>query len=91
MIRRDTVGEVDQILERLRAAKALVVVALLVSAPAFAASDIFAKIGDIKGESQDSKHKDWIEVSSFSWGMNNVQTNNGKVHNHQIHKTILSC
>jgi type VI protein secretion system component Hcp len=26
------------------------------------ASDIFAKIGDIKGESLDSKHKDEFEV-----------------------------
>jgi type VI secretion system secreted protein Hcp len=33
------------------------------------ASDIFAKIGDIKGESLDSKHKDEIEVLSFSWGV----------------------
>lgn len=50
--------------------KALVVVAFLVSAPAFAASDIFAKIGNIKGESTDTTHKDWIEISSFSWGAN---------------------
>jgi type VI secretion system secreted protein Hcp len=35
------------------------------------ASDIFAKIGDIKGESLDSKHKDEIEVLSFSWGVTN--------------------
>ena len=35
------------------------------------ASDIFAKIGDIKGESQDDKHKDEIEVLSFSWGVTN--------------------
>jgi type VI secretion system secreted protein Hcp len=35
------------------------------------ASDIFAKIGDIKGESTDSKHKDEIEVLSFSWGVTN--------------------
>ena len=35
------------------------------------ASDIFAKIGDIKGESIDSKHKDEIEVLSFSWGVTN--------------------
>jgi type VI secretion system secreted protein Hcp len=35
------------------------------------ASDIFAKIGDIKGESLDSKHKDEIEVLSFSWGVSN--------------------
>ena len=33
------------------------------------ASDIFAKIGDIKGESQDEKHRDWIEVLSFSAGI----------------------
>ena len=32
------------------------------------ASDIFAKIGDIKGESLDSKHRDEIEVLSWSWG-----------------------
>src|SRR6266404_8015341 len=36
------------------------------------ASDIFAKIGDIKGESLDSKHKDEIEVLSFSWGVTNT-------------------
>lgn len=33
------------------------------------ASDIFAKIGDIKGESLDDKHKDEIDVLSFSWGL----------------------
>jgi len=31
--------------------------------------DIFAKIGDIKGESLDDKHKDEIEVLSYSWGV----------------------
>lgn len=36
------------------------------------ASDIFAKLGDIKGESQDAKHKDEIEVLSFSWGVTNA-------------------
>ena len=35
------------------------------------ASDIFAKIGDIKGESLDDKHKDQIEVLSWSWGVTN--------------------
>jgi type VI secretion system secreted protein Hcp len=38
------------------------------------ASDIFAKIGDIKGESLDAKHKDEIEVLSFSWGVTNSGT-----------------
>lgn len=36
------------------------------------ASDIFAKIGDIKGESLDAKHKGEIDVLSFSWGANNA-------------------
>jgi type VI secretion system secreted protein Hcp len=36
------------------------------------ASDIFAKIGDIKGESVDDKHKDEIEVLAFSWGVANA-------------------
>ena len=36
------------------------------------ASDIFAKIGDIKGESLDDKHKDEIEVLSWSWGVSNA-------------------
>ena len=33
------------------------------------ATDIFAKIGDIKGESLDSKHKDEVEILSWSWGV----------------------
>jgi type VI secretion system secreted protein Hcp len=33
------------------------------------ASDIFAKIGDIKGESLDAKHKGEVEVLSWSWGV----------------------
>jgi type VI secretion system secreted protein Hcp len=36
------------------------------------ASDIFAKLGDIKGESSDDKHKDEIEVMSWSWGVTNT-------------------
>jgi type VI secretion system secreted protein Hcp len=36
------------------------------------AADILAKIGDIKGESQDAKHKDEIEVLSYSWGVANA-------------------
>jgi type VI secretion system secreted protein Hcp len=36
------------------------------------ASDIFARLGDIKGESADSKHKEEIEVLSYSWGVANA-------------------
>jgi type VI secretion system secreted protein Hcp len=38
------------------------------------AADIFAKIGDIKGESLDSKHKDEVEILSWSWGVNQSGT-----------------
>ena len=41
------------------------------------ASDIFAKLGDIKGESLDDKHKDEIEVLSFSWGVSSVNAPSG--------------
>ncbi len=33
------------------------------------AVDMFIKIGDIKGEAQDDKHKDEIDVLAWSWGM----------------------
>lgn len=33
------------------------------------ASDLFIKIGDIKGESQDDKHKDEIEFLAWGWGV----------------------
>jgi type VI secretion system secreted protein Hcp len=41
------------------------------------ASDIFAKIGDIKGESLDDKHKDQIEILSWSWGLTNAGSISG--------------
>ncbi len=42
------------------------------------ATDIFAKIGDIKGESLDAKHKDEVEVLSWSWGVSqNISPSSG--------------
>jgi type VI secretion system secreted protein Hcp len=41
------------------------------------ASDIFAKLGDIKGESLDEKHKAEIEVLSWSWGLTNAVSPGG--------------
>jgi len=38
------------------------------------AVDMFLKIDGIKGESQDSKHKDEIDVLSWSWGMSQSGT-----------------
>ena len=32
-------------------------------------SDIFGKLGDIKGESEDIKHKGEIDILSWSWGI----------------------
>jgi len=36
------------------------------------AFDSFIKLGDIKGEASDSKHKGEIEVLSFHWGVSNT-------------------
>lgn len=33
------------------------------------AVDMFLKIGDVKGESRDAKHKEEIDVLAWSWGM----------------------
>ncbi len=38
------------------------------------ASDYFLKLDGIKGESSDSKHKDEIEILSFSWGLGTAPT-----------------
>ncbi|MEQ1759511.1 MAG: type VI secretion system tube protein Hcp [Vicinamibacterales bacterium] len=38
------------------------------------AVDVFLKLGTIKGESKDDKHKDEIEVLSWSWGVHQVGT-----------------
>jgi len=38
------------------------------------AVDMFFKIGDIKGESQDKKHPGEIDVLAWSWGMSNSGT-----------------
>lgn len=36
------------------------------------AVDVFLKIGDVKGESKDSKHEGEIDVLSWSWGISNA-------------------
>ena len=56
-------------------AAGIVAAGLASSTSVVSASDIFLKIGDIKGESVDDKHKDWIEVLSWSWG---TSTGTGK-------------
>src|SRR5262245_56642668 len=37
------------------------------------ASVAYLKLGDIKGESADSNHKDWIEIQSYSWGTSSAR------------------
>jgi type VI secretion system secreted protein Hcp len=41
------------------------------------AADMFLEIDGIKGESHDDKHKDTIEILSFSWGASNSGTFSG--------------
>jgi type VI protein secretion system component Hcp len=50
--------------------------AVAVTVPLFGAVDAFLKIDGIKGESQDSKHANWIELMSFSWSMGNTTAAN---------------
>lgn len=42
-----------------------------------AASSAYLKIGDIKGESTDDKHKDEIEILSWSWGTSEAAARSG--------------
>ncbi|MEJ6000793.1 Hcp family type VI secretion system effector [Paucibacter soli] len=41
------------------------------SLPAQAATDVFLQLDGIKGESTDAKHKEWIEIRSYSQGFSN--------------------
>lgn len=41
------------------------------------AQDIFLKLGDIRGESQDARHKDEIDVLSIAWGVTNPVASSG--------------
>jgi type VI secretion system secreted protein Hcp len=38
------------------------------------AVDMFNKIGDLKGEAQDQKHKGEIDVITWTWGVSNSGT-----------------
>ena len=49
------------------------------------AVDYFLKIDGIDGGSQDDKHKEWIEVLSFSWG---TSRGGSKHHDFQIVKSM---
>lgn len=60
------------------------------------ASDFLLEIDGIKGESSDSKHKDTIEVASFSWGNTNSGSHAsgggggaGKVNFQDVHFTTV--
>jgi len=44
-----------------------------------ASCDVFLKIGTIDGESTDSKHKGWVEVSSFNMGVAQKSTGSRSV------------
>ena len=57
-------------------AAGVMAVGLASSTSVVSASDIFLKLGDIKGESVDDKHRGEIDVLSWSWGMS---TGTGKV------------
>jgi type VI secretion system Hcp family effector len=42
-------------------------------------ADIYLKIDNIKGQSTDDKHKEWIEILSWNWGVtNSVELSSGR-------------
>ncbi len=51
--------------------------ALTLTPAGAAAVDYFLKIDGIKGESVDDKHKDEIDILSFSWGLSNTPVAGG--------------
>ena len=74
-------------------AVALSAVALAAASPnvAVAAVDVFLKIGDIKGESVDSKHKAEIDVLSWSWGVVGPIRNSAKQPQSPVGPAQPSC
>ncbi|HEX5218563.1 MAG TPA: type VI secretion system tube protein Hcp [Verrucomicrobiae bacterium] len=52
-------------------------VPVVLASPVHAAHDMFLKLDGIKGESKDNRHRDEIEVLSFSWGMTNTPVMGG--------------
>jgi type VI secretion system secreted protein Hcp len=68
-------------------------VTILTVSSTFGATDYYLKIDGIKGESADDKHRDWIELDSFSWGMTNSNAAGsgggaGKVSFQDLHFTM---
>jgi type VI secretion system secreted protein Hcp len=62
-------------------AAGLVATGIAASTSAVAASDMFLKLGNVKGESTDQKHKGEIDVLAWSWGQStgDAQTKKGRV------------
>jgi type VI secretion system secreted protein Hcp len=52
------------------------------------AIDVFLKIEGIEGESQDAKHKNEIDVISFSWGINNPERGRTRLEEFHVVKSI---
>lgn len=60
------------------------------------AIDVYLQIDGIKGESQDSQHKDWIEITSAQWGVvqprsSTVSTGGGHTAERCEHRTLSFC
>jgi type VI secretion system Hcp family effector len=56
---------------------ALIAMCLATAGLAHAANNYFLQIDGIKGASVDAKHKDWIDIESFSWGLTLVPATGG--------------
>lgn len=56
----------------------LMTLALLIPFSIQAAQDVFLKLADIQGESQDRNHQGEIDVLSWSWGLKKSETLSGQ-------------
>jgi len=75
-------GQVEMRIRRFTITTLLAAILLLPATATWAAYDAFLKIDGIPGESTDSKHKDWIEILSFSHGLS--QPSGGKDETHKL-------
>jgi len=61
------------------------------NSPVTASGNDFLQLDGLPGESADSKHKDWIDILSFSWGVSQTSSTGGggagKVNFQELHVT----
>jgi len=66
-------------------------VAMTLGIPLDSSAAGYLKIGDIKGESQNAEHKEWINVLSWGWGLSTADRGKTCVQDMQLSKNLDSA